>query len=473
MHKPIVISDISLSFPDKMCFADFSCIIQPAARIAVIGRNGGGKSSLLKILTGLMQPSSGEISNTENLTISYVPQIITDRPSLSGGERFNKALTSALAQNPDVLLLDEPTNHLDARNRRALMQMLRFYAGTLIIVSHDRELLKNTAATLWHIDNGHINIFNGSYEDYLERQKIQRAAAQRELCLLDKEKTLAHKALMKEQARAAQSRKHGERLSKTGKWPPIIAGGKKRQAQNTAGAKYAGINERRAQVHEKLSSLYIPEIIKPKFSITSAQAQSGAIIIVQDGAAGYGGRPLLEGINFSLAGNERMAITGGNGSGKTTLLKALMRDGGVKTSGGWTLPKKEDIGYLDQHYANIDYDKTVFENIKRLMSAAAHAQIRDFLNDFLFRKQGEVNCSAATLSGGERARLSFALIAARTPKLLILDEITNNIDLETKDHLAQILKDFPAALIAVSHERGFLEEINITKYYDVEGRRAK
>ena len=159
-----------------------------------------------------------------------------------------------------------------------------------------------------------------------------------------------------------------------------------------------------------------------------------------------------------------MAITGDNGSGKSTLIKAILGDESVCKTGDWHGVKQEDIGYLDQHYGTLNPDQTVLETIANLVPHWPHAEIRRHLNAFLFRKNEEVNALVGTLSGGEKARLSLAQIAARTPKLLILDEITNNLDLETKGHVIQVLKSYPGAMIMISHEADFLEAIEVKHY---------
>ncbi|ACC97842.1 ATPase components of ABC transporters with duplicated ATPase domains [Elusimicrobium minutum Pei191] len=466
MHTPLKIKNLSLYFKEKVCFENFNTDILYGDRIAIIGRNGSGKSSLIKIISGLMEQTEGEVLKDKGIVIGYVPQTVMDYDSLSGGQRFNKALTEALALNLDILLLDEPTNHLDLRNRRSLMAMLKHYYGTLIMVSHDVELLNGSVNTLWHIDSGQINIFNGKYDDYFNQMQINRHSLENELENLKKEKRLAHKDLMKEQKRAKSKKEHGINLNSSGKWAPIVAGGKKRQAENTAGRKNKEMKERQDDVNSKLSSLYITDVIKPKFSLTSEEVDKGAVVIVTDGAVGYEDI-ILRDINFSLTGSERIAITGDNASGKTTILRAIVNDPAVKKQGFWTVPSKKDIGYLDQHYKNLNPDKTVFETVGELLPGFTHAQVRDFLNDFLFRKQEEVNSKVSVLSGGEKARLSLAVISAKTPKLLILDEITNNVDLETKNHIIQALNEYPAAVIAVSHEPDFLNKIGIIRYYDI------
>ena len=162
-----------------------------------------------------------------------------------------------------------------------------------------------------------------------------------------------------------------------------------------------------------------------------------------------------------------MAITGDNGSGKSTLIKAILGDESVHKTGDWYVIKRENIGYLDQHYGTLNPHKTAFETIAALVPHLPHTEIRRHLNDFLFRKNEEVNALVSTLSGGEKARLSLAQIAAKTPKLLILDEITNNLDLETKEHVVQVLREFPGAMIVIFHEADFLKEIGISEVVDV------
>ncbi len=198
MQKPIFLNHISLYSPNKICFEDFSAQIQTGNRIAIIGNNGTGKSSLLKIIKGDLPVSEGEMQN-KNVSFGYVAQLISGYENLSGGEKFNKALSAALLNHPDILLLDEPTNHLDLKNRRSLIKMLNFYKGTLIVVSHDAELLRSSVDILWHIDNGKISIFSGKYDDYRQTIMRKRQDIENELEFLAKKKKENHKALMKEQ----------------------------------------------------------------------------------------------------------------------------------------------------------------------------------------------------------------------------------------------------------------------------------
>ena len=151
MYQLISLQDLCLSFSSKICFEDFTNKVFHGEKIAIIGRNGSGKSSLLKILCNKLEPTSGNVMISENLKIGYVEQTISDHGHLSGGQRLNKKLSEALSHNPDLLLLDEPTNHLDSDNRKSLMRMLQGYQGALVVVSHDSELLRKCINTLWHV----------------------------------------------------------------------------------------------------------------------------------------------------------------------------------------------------------------------------------------------------------------------------------------------------------------------------------
>jgi ATPase subunit of ABC transporter with duplicated ATPase domains len=178
-HKPIICKDVCLSFPHKICFENFNAQIPYGSRIALIGRNGCGKSTLLKIMQGQLDPTNGSIHVPDDVIFGYVPQVIGDFDSLSGGQRLNRAITQALSVNPNVLLLDEPTNHLDQHNRQSLMRMLQSFPGTVIVASHDVDLLQNCALTLWYIDQGKIHIFSGNYLDYRREMIIKRTSLER------------------------------------------------------------------------------------------------------------------------------------------------------------------------------------------------------------------------------------------------------------------------------------------------------
>jgi len=471
IHHPISLTRVGLSFPQKICFSGFSGQIQPGMRLALMGRNGSGKSTLLQIIQGLKSPSEGEIHIPHDVTFGYVPQVIEDFATLSGGRRLNEVLTQALASNPNILLLDEPANHLDLKNRCSLMRLLQQFPGTLITVSHDVELLRTCVDTLWHIDNGKITVFSGNYDDYMQEISRRRGAIEQELKALERDKKQSHFDLMKEQARAKNSRLNGEKHIGQRKWPTIVSSAKARRSEETSGRKRKQIHAKKQDLIEQLSDLRLPETITPRFSLKSHEVKGAKnLISITEGSCGYD-VPLLGGIFLTLSSEGRMAITGDNGSGKSTLLKGILNNATVIKSGDWVLPKPGDIGYLDQHYATLTSTRTVFEEIQARVPAWSHGDIRRHLNDFLFRKNEEVLAPVSTLSGGEKVRLSLAQIAAKTPKLLILDEVTNNLDLETRAHVVQVLKNYPGAMIVVSHDVDFLKEIGIEDFYELRTRK--
>ena len=469
VHKPIQIKKLSLSFHHKVCFENFTTQINYGSRIAIIGRNGNGKSSLLKMLQGLLEASSGEINVPSDVSFGYVPQVVEDYDASSGGQRLNKALTHALSNHPNVLLLDEPTNHLDKNNRKSFMRMISAYDETLITVSHDVEFLRTCIDTLWHIDNGQIHIFSGNYDDYINEKNLKRTSITQELARIDRLKKETHREAMQEQNRAAKSNAKGLKNTAQNKWAQVAAGTKKRQAEETTGKRAAAIDTKKNDLREQLSNLRLPEIITPKFSLSGADIGNQTLISISNGSVGYKDQePLFRNISFTLGSRERIALQGLNGSGKSTFLKAIMHNPSVITTGTWLAPRKQDIGYLDQHYGTLSPSDTVLETISQLVPTLYPDEVRKHLNDFLFRKNEEVATLVKHLSGGEKARLSLAQIAIKTPKLLILDEITNNLDLETRQHVIDVLKAYEGAIIVISHDDDFLKQIGIEDRYVIE-----
>lgn len=467
MHKPIQFQNLSLSFPHKICFADFSGHIAYGSRIAMIGRNGSGKSTLLKWFAGLMEPSEGEIKSPKECRVGYVPQIIDAFETNSGGQRFNKALTEALSLNPDILMLDEPTNHLDRNNRQSLIRMLSSFEGTLLMVTHDVELLNATVDTLWHIDNSQMFVFSGCYEDYQREMAIKRDSIEQALSSLKRHKQDAHQSLMKEQKRAKNSRIRGEKHIEQRKWPTVRSATKVSNAVETAGSKQRAIKHQKQEVINQLANLRQPEMIQPTF-VLNAIVRTQSLVSISHGEVGYTGNPsVLKRINLNIGGHERVALLGDNGSGKSTLIRAILGEASLVKQGDWTTPSPPDIGYLDQHYSTLRPDKTVLDVITDSLPHATYLEIRKHLNDFLFRKNEEVEALVSSLSGGEKARLSLAQIAAITPKLLILDEMTNNLDLETRAHIIEVLQAYPGAMIVISHDVNFLKAIHITTHYQI------
>ena len=427
-----------------------------------MGRNGSGKSTLLKIIQGMLAPASGVVQIPADCVFGFVPQLVTDHSNLSGSQRFGKALSRELAKHPDVLCLDEPTNHLDAKNRAALMRMLKQFPGTLIVVSHDTELLRNCFDEIWHIDNHRVTPFSGTHDDYLYEHELRQSATQEKREQLIKSKKHIKHSLVKEQQRIAHSKKANmqendrslrEKMKETG--------------SRTAGKNKGKLNKHAEKINTELSEIHLPKEIKPTFTLSASDySPNKTIVSVVDGTCGYD-TPLIHDIHFHLKGGERVALLGDNGSGKTTFIKALLQDSSVRRMGTWLSPQQKAIGYIDQHYATLDNYQTVINAIQAVAPSWNMLELRKHLNDFLFSKNEAVNAAIHTLSGGERARLSLAQIAAQSPKLLMLDEITNNVDIETRKHIVQVLNEYPGAVLVISHDQDFLQALNIDTYYSI------
>ncbi|MCX6957621.1 MAG: ATP-binding cassette domain-containing protein [Verrucomicrobiae bacterium] len=462
--SPIQFKNASLSFREKTCFENFNTSINYGSRIALIGRNGSGKSTFLKMLHGSSDPTSGTIQMTNDSVVAYVPQIIEDFELLSGGERLVQALEEALRVNPHLLLLDEPTNHLDRQHREYLLRLLQEYDGTLLVASHDPELLRNAVDTLWHLHEEKITIFSGGYDDYLHEIGVQREHLEQQLRRIDREQKATHYALMKEQERASKRKAQGEKKYAGDTIALRAAQGKGEMTHNK---NKKAIRITRDDLLAQLSGLYLPEIIISKFSLTSGEVEDRVIVSVSAGSIGYAEeKMILSNVYLSLMSKGRIALLGKNGSGKSTLIKALLGDVEVIRKGEWYVPKVKEIGYLDQHYSTLPPRQTVLGSLSELVPWP-HSELRRHLNDFLFRKNEEVYRPIHQLSGGEKARLSLALIAAKTPRLLILDEVTNNLDLETRQHVINVLNNYPGAIIVISHDEDFLDQIGVEEFYDV------
>ena len=245
-----------------------------------------GNHRFLKIINGDTPPADGNIEGIANLQISYVEQIPLSENPASGAEKFNQALSAAIAQNPDVLLLDEPTNHLDKHNRRSLIRMLNSYPGTVIVATHDMDLIRNFAEIFWHIENGEVHQNHFGYDEFIREQNLKRCQIEEQINSLHKDKKAAHASLMKEQKRAKNSKSQGEKNIVNRKWPTVVSQAKARRAEETSGGKQKAISHKRENLADQLSAIKVAEVIVPKFSIESTQVVNKMHVNISDGAVG-------------------------------------------------------------------------------------------------------------------------------------------------------------------------------------------
>lgn len=462
MSLSILIKDVSCGFSGTMCFEHFTTHILQGTHIALIGRNGSGKSTLLQLLAGHIPLLTGHIRAPDAMVTRYVSQykpLGQHALAVSGGEAAYEVLSRAFQDQPDLLLLDEPTTHLDRAHRHGLLRMIKRFSGILIVATHDVELLAHFNA-LWSIEQKQVVCFQGSYFDYMEQRRQHLEQIEHTLHHLKREQEKNHEALMREQQRAKQSRSQGKKHIEKKKWPTVRSQAKVDRAVTTSHDKTTQLRQQRLEIDEQREQLKLPEILRPTFSLRVNHLEKGPIITVSKGSVGYGHtEPVLEEIYLQLAIGEKLALVGNNGSGKSTLLKALLKDPLVSCSGEWHLPDQQHIGYIDQHQGMLKADQTVYESMIESMPNRSQDAIRTHLSHFLFRSHLQVHTQVRYLSSGERTRLCLAQIAANTPSLLLLDEVTNALDLETRQQVIDVLQGYPGALIVISHDEAFLKDI--------------
>ena len=489
---------------DKVILDDVSMSFLPGAKIGMVGPNGAGKSSILKIMAGLDQPSNGEARLTPGYTVGILmqePPLNEDKTvlgnveegvaeikgkldrfneisaqmadpdadfdalmeemgklqteidaanawdldsqleqamdalrcpppdaevkHLSGGERRRVALCKLLLEAPDLLLLDEPTNHLDAESVLWLEQHLSTYKGAVIAVTHDRYFLDHVAEWIAEVDRGHLYPYEGNYSTYLETKAERLEVAGKKDAKLQK------------------------RLKDELKW--VRSGAKARQAKNKARLERY---EEMAAEAEKYKKLDFEEI-----QIPTPPRLGNQVVEVKNLYKGFDGRTLIKDLSFTLPRNGIVGVIGPNGVGKTTLFKTIV---GLEEpdSGEVKVGQTVKLSYVDQNRENIDPEKTVWEVVSDGLDYIHVGQnempSRAYISAFGFKGPDQQK-PAGVLSGGERNRLNLALTLKKGGNLILLDEPTNDLDVETLSSLENALTKFPGCAVVISHDRWFLD----------------
>lgn len=515
----ITLTDLSFSWPDGGTVLEDLSAVLGARRTGLIGRNGTGKSTLLRLLAGELAPTSGTITTT--LEIGYLPQgrrreegsvadaldladvlaaraavesgstepahfttldgrwdlperatavlaraglvdTIEDlsRPAttLSGGEWTLTCLIGVMLAEPGILLLDEPTNDLDAAARGRLYELLDDWTGVLVVVSHDRDLLERVDE-IAELRRGGITLYGGTYTDHLAAKEIEQEAADRDVRAAAEQPKRKKKQKADAQVALARRRRYADNDHANKRRPKVIMNQRRQEAQVSAG-KYKLLHEGKVDdARQELSEAQL-----------RAQRDEHVRIDLPETAVPSGKRllTLRRGAEvLTVDGPERIALTGRNGAGKTTLLDLVAgreRPGGAArqegsdglTVEGPTVP----FAYLDQHLSTLDPNLTVVDQVRRAAPERTENDVRAQLARLLIRgRQGDQH--VRELSGGERARvaLASALLASPAPQLLMLDEPTNNLDIASVDELAEALGAYQGALLVSSHDPQFLEDI--------------
>jgi ATPase subunit of ABC transporter with duplicated ATPase domains len=454
---------------------------------ALVGPNGVGKTCLARLLAGELAPAGGVVQR--HLPVSLLSQrqdpepvtvaeLLGDRAwspvsaellrdidpdssctALSGGQWMRVRLAQALGDH--YLILDEPTNDLDREGRAAVAAFLRHHERGALVISHDRELLASCREIL-ELSNRGLAIFRGGWPAYTEAREQERERLEAALNLAKRERDTALVRQAEQSARLEKRSRRGAAAAHAGSIPRLLAGARKRRAQVTSGKLSAQALQRSQEAvraaHEALADLKVDPVMYARLS--GSELPAGKLVAEARGFnVCFGDWLYLRNLDFAWRGSVRVAIRGGNGSGKTTLVKALLGEsfttrGELRLGGASTL-------YIDQRCTLLDDRRSLLDNVGDVAHGSA-SQLRTALAAFLFSGDS-VFQKAGDLSGGERLRLALAraFLGSRQPELLMLDEPTNNLDLQNVEFLERVVRGFRGALVVISHDEWFLENCNI------------
>ena len=481
------IRNLTFRIGGRVLFDAASLQVASGQRVGLVGRNGAGKSTLFKLILGELHPDGGSVELSSRLRIGSVAQEPPDGPmslvdwvvdqdreraalmeqadtsdnhqlvadaherlvaidahsaaaraaailaglgfsperqqqpvaEFSGGWRMRVALAGTLFARPDLLLLDEPTNHLDLEATIWLQNYLQSFPGTLIVISHDREILNAVPERIVHLERGKLVAYGGNYDRFeqVRREKIE--------------------LLAKSAVKQAEQRKHLQAFVD----------------RFRAKASKAAQAQSRLKMLERLGPpITVIEEQSVSFDFPDPQALPPPLLRIEHGEAGYTqGQPVLTGLDLRLDMDDRIALLGANGNGKSTLAKVFA--GRLDLLKGETFrPGKLRVGYFAQHQTDeLDLARTPFHHMRDLMPDAKESAVRAQLGRFAF-SQERADVKVASLSGGEKARLLFALMSRDAPHLMILDEPTNHLDIDAREALVEALNNYSGAVILVSHD---------------------
>jgi ATPase subunit of ABC transporter with duplicated ATPase domains len=386
--------------------------------------------------------------------------------SLSGGQKTRVFLAGVSIQPPDIVLLDEPSNHLDIMGRQLLYRFIASSSSTLLVVSHDRKLL-NLLDTVAELSKRGIALYGGNYDFYAEQKRLESTALTHDVKSKEKALRKAREAEREALERKQKLDVRGKKNQDKAGLPAIVLGMMRNSAENSSARLKSQHAEKVGAISQELSQLRKeqPDFDKMKFGFNNSALHKGKIIIAATSLNySYGPRPLWQpALSFQLCSGERVALRGPNGSGKTTLIRLLL--GSLEPYAGTLHRADVQVVYIDQDYSLINSQLTVYGQAQQFnTSALQEHEIKLRLARFLFSKDDwDKPCGA--LSGGEKLRLLLCglMIRSHAPDFIILDEPTNNLDIQNLEILTAALSDYQGTLLVVSHDEYFLEQLRVER----------
>lgn len=517
MQSCVSLRQLSYSTPDhKPLFTDLDLSFGPR-RTGLIGRNGTGKSTLLKLISGDLVPSSGSVSlagriamldqspgvttgrtvadafgvraalealagsNPEDLDLDWsLPARLDvalaatgisgltahrDLATLSGGEQMRVAMAALVFGEPEVIVLDEPTNNLDAKGRHAVIRLLRRWRGAVIVASHDRALLEHVD-TIVELSSLGARTYGGNWSDYETQRNLEREATGRIAEATQRTLRQLERSIQARRESKARRDSAGKQRAGKGDLPRILVGKRRDNAEKTGGEQARIADRQRQHASQALADAQaeVERLTALKVALSPTGLPDGRTILDVEEVSGGpdSSAPIVRNLSFSIMGPERVAIVGPNGSGKTSLLRMIVGEL-MPTSGAIRLGG--NMAMLDQSVRLLEPGLSIRDNFRRLNAGSDENACRAALARFLFRADAALQL-AGTLSGGERLRAGLACVlgGGRPPDLLILDEPTNHLDIAAIEAVESGLRAFDGALIVVSHDARFLENAGISRH---------
>ncbi|HTN47468.1 MAG TPA: ABC-F family ATP-binding cassette domain-containing protein [Flavipsychrobacter sp.] len=523
----LVLQELSYIHPNKeLLFERVQLTVNDRDKTAIVGNNGSGKSSLLRMIAGELQPTSGHLAGKvkpyyvpqlfgqynqltiaealqvdkklqalreilngtvtgDNMTVLEEDWMIEERcmealtywglekpvltqklETLSGGQKTKIFLAGISIHQPEFILLDEPSNHLDHESRQQLYDLIRNYTGTMIVVSHDRTLL-NLLDRVCELKKNGITAYGGNYDFYVAQKQIEGDALHQDIHSTEK---ALRKAKQKERETAERQQKldaRGKGKQEKAGVARIMMNTLRNNAENSTSRIKNAHTEKITGISQELQQLRsaVPDAGRMKLGFDNSSLHEGKILFMANELNFKYDEQVLwfENLNLQINSGERIALKGKNGSGKTTLIKLIL--GTLEAQSGTIHRPPIRSVYIDQDYSLLDRDLTVYEQAQRFnQTALQEHEVRIRLTRFLFTLHDwDKKCGA--LSGGERMRLALCCLSmhSHSPDIIVLDEPTNNLDIQNIEILTKAINDYQGTLITVSHDLYFLEQINITR----------